>query len=159
MNTAREQLNIGSKDETTDTGVQRTPLPRPRLRGGDWPVLSLAGNLVAGRRLFFAYERVGLGRYVFASIGAAAFCSGLCGLAITSVREIAVPRWFILAYGISCVLLSLLAPLLCRSRQQLSAAGEPHCGLPTVADATALWAGHEREEGERACGKSCHLTL
>jgi hypothetical protein len=112
MNTALEQLDIGSKDEATEPDVQRITLPSPRLRSGDWPVSSLAGNSVAGRRLFFAHERVGLGGYVFALTGAAAFCSGLCALAVTSVFEVAVPRWFILAYGVSCVLLLLLAPVL-----------------------------------------------
>src|SRR5262249_5590140 len=138
------------KDETTKTGVQRAPLPSPRLRRGDWPALSLAGNSAAGRPLFFAHERVGLSRYLFASTGAAAFCSGLCGLAVTSLCETAVPRWFILAYGVSCVLLSLLAPVLCRSRQQHQGAVQPVYAMPTDARAKALWTWHERDKGERA---------
>jgi hypothetical protein len=146
MNTALEQPAIDSKDGTTETAVRCTPLPSPQLRRDDWPVLSLPGDLVAACQLFFAHERVGLGKYVFVSAGAAAFCSGLCGLAVTSVFETAVPRWFILAYGVSCVLLSLLAPVLCRSRQQIPPAGQPHYGLPTDADATAFWAGFEKEK-------------
>jgi hypothetical protein len=123
------------------------------------PVSSLAGNLVAGRRLFIAHERVGLGSYLFALTGAAAFCSGLCGLAVTSVFETEVPRWFILVYGFSCVLLLLLGPVLRRPRQQLRSAGRPVYAGPTDARVTALWAGHEKEEAQKACGKSCHLTL
>jgi hypothetical protein len=159
MNTALEQLDIGSKDETTEPGVQRIPLPSPRLRRGDWPASSLAGNLVAGRRLFFAHERAGLGGYLLTLTGAAAFCSGLCGLAVTSVFEAEVPRWFILAYGVSCALLSLLAPALRRPRQQLRSAGRPVCAGPPDARATAFWAGHERGEGEGVCGESRYLTL
>jgi hypothetical protein len=46
------------------------------------------------------------------------FCAGLVGLAVSSLLEVAVPRWLILAHGIGCFLAALLAPLLTRPRRQ-----------------------------------------
>jgi hypothetical protein len=61
--------------------------------------------------LVVAPERSGPGGYLLAWTVPLLFCSGLCGLAVSSVLEVAVPRWFILASGVVCALLVLLAPL------------------------------------------------
>jgi hypothetical protein len=78
-------------------------------------MLKLTGDLVASRPLLVEPERGGLGGYLLAWTVPVAFCSGLCGLAVSSVFGVAVPRWFILGHGSACVLLALLTPLLSRS--------------------------------------------
>jgi hypothetical protein len=47
--------------------------------------------------------------FVLACAAAAAFCAGLFGLAASPWFGVEAPRWFILAYGVSCALLALLA--------------------------------------------------
>ena len=103
-------------------------------------MLSLRRDLVAGRPLVVDPELGGLGGYLLAWAAPLAFCSGLCGLAVSSVFEAAVPRWFILGYGSGCALLALLAPLLSRSWQQLQTAGLSDRGSLPGEGATAFWA-------------------
>ena len=70
-------------------------------------------------------SRGGLGSYLLAWTVPLSFCSGLLGLAVSAQFAVAVPRWFILAYGAGCVVLALLALLLSRQWQQLRAARLP----------------------------------
>ena len=58
--------------------------------------------------------------YLLAGTVPLAFCSGLVGLAVSPLFEVAVPRWLILAHGIDCFLLALLAVLLTRPWRQPS---------------------------------------
>jgi hypothetical protein len=51
------------------------------------------------------------------------FCSGLVGLAVASLVEVEVPRWLILAHGIDCFLMALLALLLTRPWRRPAQAG------------------------------------
>jgi hypothetical protein len=60
---------------------------------------------------------------------ALAYCSGLVGLAVSPAFEVGVPRWFILAYGGSCALAALVAPLLNRPWPHL----EPPAGRRAAA--------------------------
>jgi hypothetical protein len=58
---------------------------------------------------------------LLACSAALAFCSGLIGLAASSLREEApAPLWLILVYGGGCVLSALLAALLSGPRRRLS---------------------------------------
>ena len=57
--------------------------------------------------------------YLLACTVPMAFCSGLVGLAVSPLFEVAVPRWLILAHGIDCILLALLAVLLTRPWQPI----------------------------------------
>jgi hypothetical protein len=66
-----------------------------------------------------------------------AFCSGLVGLAVSPLFEVAVPRWLILAYGGGCTLVALLAPLLTRPWQQPS----HRKGADANRDRAATWNG------------------
>jgi hypothetical protein len=63
-------------------------------------------------------ELGGLGSHLLAWTAALSFCGGLLGLAVSPAFEVAVPRSFILAYGVGCALQALLALLLSRPRQQ-----------------------------------------
>jgi formyltetrahydrofolate deformylase len=85
--------------------------------------------------------RGGLGSYLLAWTVPLSFCSGLLGLAVSAQFAVAVPRWFILAYGAGCAVVSLLALLLCRPWQRLRGsawrgarpAGSPDKGGPLLA--------------------------
>jgi hypothetical protein len=69
-----------------------------------------------------------LAGYLLAGTAPLAFCSGLVGLAVSPAFEVALPRWLILASGVGCALLAVMAPLLSRPRQQLQiSAGQEHC--------------------------------
>ena len=57
-------------------------------------------------------ERGGLASPLLAWAALLAFCSGLIGLAASSLLEASPPRWLIQAYGGGCFLLALLAALL-----------------------------------------------
>jgi hypothetical protein len=65
-----------------------------------------------------------LAGYLLAGTAALAFCCELLGLAVSSPFDVAVPRWLILAYGVGCALLAVLAPLLSRPAQQLKPSAE-----------------------------------
>ena len=54
----------------------------------------------------------GLTGAVLACLAPMAFCLGLVGLAVSSRFEATAPRWFILAYGLGCVVVTLLGLLL-----------------------------------------------
>jgi hypothetical protein len=97
-------------------------------------------KLLAGRPLCVKPEWLGLGGYLLGWTAALSFCSGLCGLAVSSAFEVAVPRWFILAYGAACALLALLPTISSRSWQQLQTSRQPDCGFLMGENATALWA-------------------
>jgi len=56
--------------------------------------------------------------YLLAWTATLSFCRGLFGLAVSSADEVAVPRWSILAHGVGCAFLVLLALLLSRPWQQ-----------------------------------------
>jgi hypothetical protein len=71
-------------------------------------MLSIATNLPAGHAHIVTTWRSGFGGHLFAWTAPLAFCTGLCCLAVSSVYEVAVPRWFILAYGAACALLALI---------------------------------------------------
>jgi hypothetical protein len=60
----------------------------------------------------------GLDGYLMAWAAALSFCGGLFGLAVSPALEVAVPRWFILAYAAGCAVLAPLALLLSRPWQQ-----------------------------------------
>jgi hypothetical protein len=62
--------------------------------------------------------RGGLGSYLLAWTVPLSFGSGLLGLAVLAPFGVAVPRWFILAYGAGCTGVALLALLLCRPWQR-----------------------------------------
>jgi hypothetical protein len=55
-----------------------------------------------------------LAGYLLTWTAAVAFGSGLVGLAVSPLFEVTVPRWLILAHGIDCILVTLLALLLNR---------------------------------------------
>jgi hypothetical protein len=67
-----------------------------------------------------------LGGYLLGWTVPLVFCSGLIGLAVSSLFEVAVPRWLILADGVSCALLALLALLLTRPWQQFQPTARQH---------------------------------
>src|SRR5262245_6513791 len=50
--------------------------------------------------------------YLLALAVPVAFCGGLLQLALLPALGVTVPRWLILAYGVGCILLALLAILL-----------------------------------------------
>jgi hypothetical protein len=57
-------------------------------------------------------ERDGLALYLLAWTVPLGFCAGLFALAVSSAFEVVVPRWLILAHGVGCVLVALVALLL-----------------------------------------------
>jgi hypothetical protein len=59
-----------------------------------------------------------LAGYLLAWTVPVVFCSGFVGLAVSSLFEVAVPRWVVLAHGIDCILVALLALLLTGPWQQ-----------------------------------------
>jgi hypothetical protein len=63
-------------------------------------------------------EPSGLSGFVLAGTVPLWFCSGLVGLAVAPPLGVAVPRWLILAYGVGCALLALLALLVSQPRAQ-----------------------------------------
>ena len=78
-----------------------------------------------------------LAGYLLAWTVPVAFCSGLVGLAVSPLFEVAVPGWLILAHGIDCVLVALLALLLARPWQQPS----HRMGADANRDWAATWNG------------------
>src|SRR5262249_5468010 len=50
---------------------------------------------------------VGWTAYLLGWTASLSFCAGLFGLAVSPALEVAVPRWFILTYGVGCPLLAL----------------------------------------------------
>jgi hypothetical protein len=81
---------------------------RPRVGAGRWQEGPPLARPV----------RAGWTAYLLGWTASLSFCGGLFGLAVSPALEVAVPRWFILAYGIGCPLLALLAVLLRRPWQQ-----------------------------------------
>jgi hypothetical protein len=74
-----------------------------------------------------------LAGYLLAWTTLLAFCSGLVGLAVSSQFEVSVPRWLILAYGVGCALLAVLALVLSRPWQQHQpSAGQGPCAWKHV---------------------------
>jgi hypothetical protein len=89
-------------------------------------------------------EPGGLAGALLACTAPLAFCSGLIGLAMSSLLEAPAPRWLILAYGGGCVLLALLAALLSRPRRIPSPARPLRCCGTSVdvdGDGLATWNG------------------
>jgi hypothetical protein len=70
-------------------------------------------------------------------MAALSFCSGLFGLAVLPLFHLEAPRMLILAYGISCTLLALLALLLSRPRQRPGR----RKGVNAAGDWAATWQG------------------
>jgi hypothetical protein len=66
----------------------------------------------------FVPGRSGLIGFLLASTVPLWFCAGLVGLAVAPSLGAPVPRWLILAYGVGCVLLALLALLVSQPRAQ-----------------------------------------
>src|SRR5262245_49133026 len=97
MNTMLCQHDVGWKVTRGAGGAGARPaaLPGPHPRPGDRTMSSLTGNPLAGRPLVAGPGRGGLGAHLLAGAVALAFCSGLCGLAVSPAFEVAVPRWFI----------------------------------------------------------------
>ena len=153
MHTMLDQYDIRSKMTCSarDAGDLPAALSNPHVRPPHWPRLSLTGSLVAGRLLFIEPKWVALGRYLLASTGPLSFCSGICGLAISSAFESAVPRWFILGYGGACVLLTLLAPSLTGS-WHFQTSGQPEYGSQMGKDATAQWTTGIKPMTRFSCG-------
>ena len=100
---------------------------RPRVEGVRWQEGPSSGPPELGR----------LGSYLLAWTAALSFCGGLFGLAVSSAFEVAVPRWFILAYGVGCALLALL---LSRPWQQRPTSTPQDHGLLMGEGAMAFWA-------------------
>jgi hypothetical protein len=69
-------------------------------------------------------EWCGLALYLLAWTVPLGFCTGLFGLAVSPAFEVVVPRWFILAHGVGCVLVALVAPLLSLPWQHRQNAGQ-----------------------------------
>jgi formyltetrahydrofolate deformylase len=86
---------------------------RLQMRCPERPPLRLEGpfSLPPGRG--------GPGSHLLAWTVPLSFCAGLLGLAVLARFGVAVPRWFILAYGGGCAVVALLALLLCRPWQRL----------------------------------------
>jgi hypothetical protein len=80
-------------------------------------------------------ERDSLAGYLLAWTVLIVFCSGLVGLAVSPLFDAEVPRWLILAHGIDCFLLALLALLLTRPWRQ-PCHGK---GAATNRDRSATW--------------------
>jgi hypothetical protein len=153
MNTVLDQLGIDLKVTrgARRAGERPAALPSPHLRPGEQTLLSLEMKFFAGRPLFVKRERVSLGGYLLGWTAPLSFCAGLCGLAVSSAFEVAVPRWSIVGYGAACVLLALLAQVLSRSWQQLQTSGQPDCGFLMGDDAAALWATGKESMGCFSC--------
>ena len=103
---------------------------RPRVEGVRWQEGPSSGPPELGR----------LGSYLLAWTAALSFCGGLFGLAVSSAFEVAVPRWFILAYGVGCALLTLLALLLSRPWQQYPISTRQDLSLLMGEGPMAFWA-------------------
>jgi hypothetical protein len=82
----------------------------------------------AGSNHDSSHGRGRLGGYLLAWTVPLSFCAGLLGLAVSAQFAVAVPRWFILAYGAGCAVVTLRALLLCRPWQRLRKGSIP--GLP-----------------------------
>jgi hypothetical protein len=70
------------------------------------------------------YEWSGLAFYLLAWTVPLGFCAGLFALSVSSVFEVVIPRWLILAHGGGCVLVALVAPLLSLPWQHRRTAGQ-----------------------------------
>jgi hypothetical protein len=66
-----------------------------------------------------AHEPSRRGEDLLGCLVSLSFCAGLIGLAVSPAFALAVPRWFIFTYGITCSLLALLAPLSSLQPKQL----------------------------------------
>jgi hypothetical protein len=111
---------------------RQTYCPQPRASSPE-------GHLLA------AADAGGLAGYLLGLTVSLVFCSGLVALAVSSLFEVAVPRWLILADGIGCVVVALLALLLTRPWQQLQpSARQQPCrrkGAGATRDGAATWNG------------------
>src|SRR5262249_14865748 len=85
-------------------------------------------------------ELSGLDSYLLAWTATLSFCGGLFGLAVSSALEVWVPRCFILAYGVGCALLALLALLLSRPWQQFPSSTRQDLSLLMGEGPMAFWA-------------------
>jgi hypothetical protein len=103
---------------------------RPRVKAVRWPEGPSSGPP----------ELSGLDSYLVAWTATLSFCGGLFGLAVSSTFEVAVPRWFILAYGIGCALLALLALLLSRPWQKYPISTRQDLSLLMGEGPMAFWA-------------------
>jgi hypothetical protein len=139
--------NLGTDAGTVNGQQASTALTLTRRDGPDVVHAGLAGSIreVAGASLRtpcpgprsfrqegpspLPAERTGLGGYLLAWTVVLSVCGGLLGLALLPPLGGAVPRWSILAYGVGCALLALLALLLSRLW-----AGSPGRGVPPSLD-------------------------
>jgi hypothetical protein len=85
-------------------------------------------------------ELSGLNSCLLAWTAALSVIGGLIGLAVSPAFEVAVPRWFILAYGVGCALQALLALLLSRPWQQRPTSTCQDHGLLMGEGPMAFWA-------------------
>src|SRR5262249_24970740 len=92
-----------------------------------------------------------------------AFCSGLLQLAVLPAHGVAVPRWLVLAHGIGCALLALLALALNQPRQPQPSGRRLWGGRPvTPAYSDGRWRSRARSSsalcrhGERSTGETNH---
>src|SRR5262245_3379411 len=86
MNATLDQHGTGLKVTLGAGGAGARPaaLPGPHLPPVDRAVSSLTGSLLAGRSLVVEPGRGGLGACLLAGAVALSFCSGLCGLEVSS---------------------------------------------------------------------------
>jgi hypothetical protein len=116
-----DAVNVGVANRGRDSAETspRTYCPQPRTSRQEDLTLPTEWSRPAG--------------YLLAGTVPLVFCSGLVGLAVSSSFEVAVPRWLILAYGLGCALLAVLALLLSRPAQQLRPSVEQdHCDWKEV---------------------------
>ena len=97
-----------------DQRVNVKPRPAPRRPGGaggpaEWSVSGVSIIHYAGAAASPPPGRGEWGGFLLAWAAALAFCAGLVGLAASPRFGAEAPRWFILAYGVGCALLALLA--------------------------------------------------
>ena len=104
------------------------------------PSAHFTHDLLTARLLRAEPQRSAFGGILFAWMAPLSFCAGLCSLAVSSAFEVVVPRWFLLAYGSSSVVLALLAPVLSRSWQRLQNSVQSGSDFPMGQDAMAFWA-------------------
>jgi hypothetical protein len=128
-----EDRTLPSNQGTTSALI--TAIPNANTSGG-----ATAIPLAPGATFDVAPRPSGLGAYLLACAAALLYCAGLVALAVLPSLAVTVPRAVILAYGVHCTLLALLAPLLGRPWQPLPAAARQRHRHPKRGGTGGGWA-------------------
>jgi hypothetical protein len=106
---------IVTLDQTNRGPTATRAVPRGAdFRTGDEPLLLRTEDFPAGRPPVVEPGRSGPESSLLPWTVPLIYCSGLCGLAVSPVLAMEVPRWVILGTGLVCALLALLVPVVKR---------------------------------------------